>query len=80
MLDSVAYSTPTDSNSGSGEIIVIDDMLYVLYGGEWYGGLEEEDLAEGERLELDDELDAADVEDIAELQQMFDEPASTCLA
>lgn len=74
VLDSVAYSTPTDSNSGSGEIIVIDDMLYVLYGGEWYGGqLEEEDLAEGEELELDDELDAADVEDIAELQQMFDE-------
>lgn len=69
VLDSVAYSTPTDSNSGNGEILVIDDMLYVLYGGEWYGGqLEEEDL---ESDEVED-LAPADVDDLADLQEQFE--------
>lgn len=66
VLDSVAYSTPTESNTGSGEVLVLNDMLYVKYNGEWYGG-----TLEGEEGEAAEGLDETGFEDLAELRQQF---------
>jgi len=66
VLDSVDYSTPTDSNAGAGEILVRDNMLYVLYNGEWYGG-----ELEAEEEVTDESLEAADVEELEDLQQQI---------
>lgn len=66
VLDSVDYATPTDRNAGSGEVLIRDNMIYVLYDGEWYGG-----ELEGDEEEMDESLEAADVEDLADLQQQL---------
>lgn len=65
-LDTVDYSTPTDSNAGTGQILIRDNMLYVLYDGEWYGGELEADEGAAE-----ESLQAADIEDLADLQQQL---------
>ena len=67
VIDSAGYSTPSDSSTGSGEILVRDNMIYVLYNGEWYGG-----ELEADEEELDESFSAADVDDIAELQEQFE--------
>ncbi|MCZ2098106.1 MAG: hypothetical protein LC121_17925 [Anaerolineae bacterium] len=66
VMDSVAYSTPTDSNAGSGEILVLDNMLYVKFNDEWYGG-----TLEDEEGEVEEGLDETGLEDLADLRQQF---------
>lgn len=66
VLDSVAYSTPTDSNAGSGEILLLNDMLYVKYNGEWYGG-----TLEDEEGEVEESMSGSGFEDLASLPQQL---------
>jgi len=67
VIDSASYSTPTSGQSGGeGESLVLGDMLYVKFNGEWYGG----SLSEGAE-EAEDEFDTGAVSDLTDLQQQF---------
>jgi len=66
VMDSASYSTPTDSSAGSGELLILNDMLYVKVNDEWYGGSLEESAEDAE-----DSMSSSGLEDLDDLADQF---------
>lgn len=65
VIDEASLTADNQTQTGSAEVIVTQDMAYILFDGEWYGdSLEEADLDVGQIAELGGAASMSDVDQL----------------